>query len=357
MNTKSVSQKLILCTLTGLVIGAGFLRIGNKFFKAFMPVEIVLGLAILMLVASIVFAFVWQHREKRYAINAVTTRAMWIGLMRYAVALDLATFGFQKIFHLQFLTPLGMLDESFSSFSGEWLTWSYFGHSYAFICVIGGLQIIGSFMLLFSRTRLLGLMVILPILLNIMLIDFFYGLAPGVLAHATFMTMAAIYILLLDYDRLVLFFLKYLNPETSAPIQNIRLKNVGRFSVLFVPLILIAFNPAPNKHPQFTGKYTVATMQVNGKTMMPTTCQDSLLTVVYLDLEDECVFEFNGLKRRMFGFYKLDDQGDQVTISWHYPPTAKDKFNGTMKYVEGNVELRGKIGNDSLAVKLTKQVK
>lgn len=353
MKTKTLIQKLLICFLSGFVCGATFLRIGNKFLTAFIPLKIVIALAILILVISIVFAFIWHWKDKQNKINSISTMAFWIGVMRYSIALDLSMFGFQKLFHLQFLTPLGMLDEPFSSFSGEWLTWSYFGHSYPFICVIGSLQIIGSFLLVFNRTRLFGLMVIMPILTNIVFIDYFYGLAPGVLVHALSMLISAIYLLLLDYDRLVIFFLQYADVETSS-VSNKVLKNSIRFSILFIPLLLIATSKSPNEHPQLKGKYSVTKMKVNGKEMLATNCADSLLTVVYFDLANESVFEFNHLKRRMFGIYDLDAAQEHISINWHYPPTAKEKFIGLLKQIENKVELNGIIGKDSLQVQLLK---
>jgi hypothetical protein len=62
-------------------------------------------------------------------------------------------------------------------------------------------------------------MIILPLLLNIVLIDFFYNLAPGVLAHAIFIFLSAVYLLLLDYDRLMQFFLKHNNTHRRLSMQ------------------------------------------------------------------------------------------------------------------------------------------
>ena len=354
MKTRSLAQKLLLCLLAGLVAGAGFLRIGNRFLAAFLPLPVVLGFAVFILVSSLVFAFVWQRREQQHKIDPSKTFAFWIGLMRYCIAFDLSMFGFQKFFHLQFITPLGMLDEPFSSFSGEWLTWSYFGHSYAFVCVIGFLQIAGSLLLVFNRTRLLGLMVILPVLLNIVLIDIFYGLAPGVLAHAIFMLAAAIYLLLLDYERLTALYLHVQNEETNAPISNTKLKTILSISILFLPLLLIAVNESPNKNPGLKGKYTVAELSINGKPIKPSACQDSVLTVVYFDLANDCVFEFNGVKKRMYGTYSLDESNDSLEVTWHYPLTSKDKFTGRLENIGNGPGIVGMIGKDSMSVKLKK---
>jgi hypothetical protein len=354
MKTNSLSKKLLICLLAGFVGGETVLRIGDRFLTFVLPPPVVVGSSVLFLIISLVYAVVWHRGEKRNALNSGAVKAFWIAVMRYAIALNLSTFGFQKIFHLQFITPLAMLDEPFSSLSSQWLTWSYFGHSYGFTCVIAGSQIIGSLLLVFNRTRLLGLIVLMPVLLNIIFIDYFYELDFGVLLHALILWIGVVYLLLLDYDRLVGFFLKYTPDETSFRIRNTFLKNTGRFSILFVPILLIAINGSPNKHPRLKGKYSVAAMKVNGKPMMATTCQDSLLTLVYFDLHNECVFEFNSQPRRMFGTYNLDDKHEQLTISWHFPPAAKEKFQGTLTQADTTVVLNGTIGNDTIQVSLRK---
>jgi hypothetical protein len=352
MNTISFTQKILVCLLAGLVSGAAFLRIGKRFLTRFVPLELIIGAAVLILVMALVFAVMWHIRAKSAKINNDLTKTFWVAVIRYSIALDLAMFGFQKIFHLQFTTPRGMLDEPFSSFSGEWLTFTYFGQSYPFVVVIGILQIAGSFLLLFTRTRLLALMIILPVLLNIVLIDFFYSLAPGVLAHAIFILLSAIYLLLLDYDRLLLFFVKHDNMQSSFSAGK-SLKYVGRISILLLPILLIAINESPDKHPELNGKYSVKSMTIDGTPMMATSCADSLLTLVYLDRANECVFEFNHQKRRLYGTYEMPAT-DQIIVSWHFP-RGKDKFIGTIHRVNNKLELSGTIAGDSLSVALEQE--
>ena len=299
MKTKSIVQKLLVCLLAGLICGETFLRIGDRFLSEFLPIPFVIGFSVMLLAASLVYAGVWHWREKKGVINEVPTFNFWIGAIRYGIAFDLATFGLQKIFHLQFTAPLAMLDEPFSSFSSKWLMWSYFGHSYGFACLIGGSQIISSLLLVFNRTRLLGVITLIPVLLNIIFIDYFYELEFGVLLHALILLAGIIYLLLLDYDRLVDFFFKHNSAETSLGMRGM-LKNVIRVSILIIPLLLILNYRSTDRGWLLKGKYEVTAMSVNNRPMLAQTCQDSLLTLVYLDLGNEVVFEFNNQKRRLF---------------------------------------------------------
>ena len=68
--------------------------------------------------------------------------------------------------------------------SGFWLTWHYFGFSPVYGNLVALLQIGGALLLLFRRTALLGACVMLPVVVNIVLIDVFFGIDLGALAMA-----------------------------------------------------------------------------------------------------------------------------------------------------------------------------
>ncbi|MGC4021646.1 MAG: hypothetical protein QM734_06745 [Cyclobacteriaceae bacterium] len=207
MNTKPFFKKLILCLFGGLVCGETFFHVGDKFLIALtVPASLVVAVASLLILASIIYAVVWHFKDKKTEDFHTSAIAFWISAIQYGIAFNMALFGFQRIFHMQPYAPLGMLDEPFSSFSNQWLTWGYFGRSYGFICVIGILQIIGGFILIFNRTRLLGAIMILPIMISIILIDYFYDSYPSVLRHDVIIFLGVIYLLFTDIQRLVEFF-------------------------------------------------------------------------------------------------------------------------------------------------------
>lgn len=355
MKPTTLTRKFTICLLAGLVCGETFLRVADRFLTIVIPPPVVMTLSVLILVGSLAFPFFWNRLEQRNTFTNTRIMAFWIALIRYGIAFDLSMFGFQKIFHLQFISPLAMIDEPFSSLSSQWLTWSYFGHSYGFAFVIGVSQIMGSMLLVFNRTRLIGLIVIMPILLNIIFIDYFYELDFGVLVHAIILWLGVLYLLLLDYDRLVQFFLRHTSIEMSLSVQSSVLKTGGRLSILFVPLVLIAFNPSPNQHPWLRGKYSVVDLKVNGRSPIKEDCRDSVLTLVYFDLANESVFEFNGQHRRMFGKYTLTDDR-MMNVTWHFPEAAKRRqADVQLEQLDGDhVQLKGVIGVDTIDVTLKK---
>jgi hypothetical protein len=348
MQKISFSKKLITCTLAGLVIGASSLRVGFTFLRTWLPVGIISAISFLLLAAAVIYAVIWQVRKT----NKPATLAFWQGLIRYGVAFDLATFGFEKLFHLQLVMPLSKLDMPYSSFSSQDLFWAFFSHSYPLGCIIAGCQIMGALLLLFHRTRLAGVFILLPVLANILLMDIFYHIGNSVVVHASIMMTGTLYFLFIEFNRLKEFFFVAKDQLPTLYLPKY-LKIVIRLSVIYIPLLLIATHGGPDKDPQLKGKYEVKEIKLNQQVLSRTGCADSILTLVYFDIKNGCVFEFNTVQRRWCGNY--NKKNNKLEIKW-YAPKDKPAFTGEMSPVNaaGNLILTGTLGNDSMTMTLQK---
>src|ERR1700733_10918225 len=294
MQQISLLKKITTCFIAGLILSFGLQRIVYRtiweFKNKWIPPPIFVAIPIvLVLLVVIIYSFYWHQREKKEQINLNSTLAFWQGIIGFFIALDLSMIGWQKLFHLQFITPLGLLDQPFSSFSGEALTWAYFGHSYAFTCVVGLLQIAGSYLLLFKRTSLFGCFILFPVILNIVCIDFFYGLELGELAHAIILLIGILYLLLQNHNILAEFFFKAKNNLVVVHFKNRIAANVIRLLVVLLPLLLILSYGSRDKNPQLTGKYSVTNLFINEKSVIIKSCADSILTTVYFDKGNDIV--------------------------------------------------------------------
>lgn len=290
---------------------------------------------------------------KKMAICLLTGMVAAITLQRI-IGLDLSMFGWQKLFHQQGFTPLARLDEAFSSFPGEALTWAYFGHSYAFTCIIGIFQIAGAFMLVFRRTRLFGAIFLMPVMLNIVLLNIFYGFEVGDLVHGLILLIGLSYLILQHYQRLAAFFFR---GNSSLQGHSLAGNVMLTAMVIVFPLLLVLSFGSPDRNPQLTGKYRVQDLSVNQSRPVAASCQDSVLTMVYFDLNNELVFEFNGLQRRWIGSYRLDRSTGALAASWRYPVWAKGTlFAKLQRGRGGDWEMTGLLGKDTLRARLVKDM-
>jgi hypothetical protein len=341
-------KKFITCVLAGLVIGAFMLRQGFTFFRTWIPIRVISIIPFLSLLAAIIYAFIWQARKT----NRPDTLTFWQGLIRYGVAFDLASFGWEKICHLQLVMPLSKLDLPYGSFSPSDLFWTFFSHSYLFGCIIAGFQIVGAMMLLFRRTTLVGVFVLLPVLANILLMDIFYQIGDSVVVHASIMMLGALYFLFLEFNRLKGFFFV---SKDQLPALNLSkyFKIAIRLSIIYIPLLLIAMHGKPDKYPQLTGKYEVKQLKMNQQILYRVSCADSILTVVYFDIKNGCVFEFNTPQKRWNGTYTI--KNNYMEVSWR-SPADKPIFKGIMSPAggSGRLMLAGMLGNDSMNIIMQK---
>ncbi|WP_143310641.1 hypothetical protein [Chitinophaga vietnamensis] len=344
------AKKFITCALAGLVFGACILRQGITFFRTWISIGLLTIVPFLFLVAAVIYAFIWQARKT----NRPATLAFWQGLIRYGVAYDLASFGWEKICHFQLVMPQSKLDLPYSSLSPSDLFWAFFSHSYLLGCMIAGLQIAGAFMLLFGRTRLIGVFVLLPVLANILLMDIIYQIGGSVVVHASIMLSGTLYFLFIEFKRLKEFFLA---AKDQLPALNLSrfYKIAIRFSIIYIPLLLIAMHGKPDKHPELTGKYEVKQLKINQLPQYRTSCADSILTVVYFDIKNGCVFEFNSPQKRWNGTYTLAN--NHLEIGWR-SPSDMPVFNGMIlpDGSSGHLMLTGMLGKDSINITLEKHL-
>lgn len=157
---------------------------------------------ILILGAAIIYAWIWQKLEKLNQIVSGAHHAWLQGIIRYWLALMISTYGFAKILKTQLQSPDYRLDIPMGEVDGFGLTWYYFGYSYTLAVILGLLQIGGSVLLLYRRTTLLGVMILLPVLVNIVLINIFYSIATGAFVNSVVYTLGLTFLLLVDFKKL-----------------------------------------------------------------------------------------------------------------------------------------------------------
>ena len=240
MASTSLLKKIGTCFTAGLTTIALLLVLGNSGTLTWFPPVMVFSLVGISFLSSLVFPFIWQRQEKYKKINSENVYAFIYGIIRYTIAFNLATFGWKKLLGLQFVVPTEISDKPMNQQSGEWLTWYYFGHSFAFGVILSIIQIVGSFLLLFRRTLLLGATILFAFMLNLTLINIFYQMNAGALLQSVLLTIGIAYLILLDYDKLVVFFLKTKSSLPSLTLSNL-VKNLLRLSAIVLSLLFTIY--------------------------------------------------------------------------------------------------------------------
>ena len=339
-------KKLLLGLLAAVVASLVFRRLASKYLGGIVPLDVIYLSAYLPILIPLVVVFIWHNRERK---GRVTSYKIWIvQIMAFLAALDLAMFGIQKLQKLQMLIPIGMLDTPFSSFSGYNLVWAFFHFSYGFTCVVAVLQIVAAALILFNRTRLLGSLIALPMLVFISLLDFFYAMPPGVLAHGLMHLTVVIYFVC-DYGAHLLPQLLNCSNNSAMPV-----KWLWPTLLVLISVLCTTTYQHPNKHPDLTGKYRVENLKIDNIAYRAKTSTDSILTNVYLDLDDGVVFNWNDYRRIRIGSYILGSEG-HIDMQWRYPKTAAGAFHGRLEPRDGRLNLNGYMDGKQYKMVLIKE--
>ncbi len=99
--------------------------------------------------------------------------------------------------------PTDVAAKTVTELSAFELAWTFMGHSFAYMAFIGLSEMLGAWLLLWERTKLLGVAVLLPILVHILVFDVIFLDRYGALASATIYTALLVLILVLNRERVV----------------------------------------------------------------------------------------------------------------------------------------------------------
>jgi hypothetical protein len=223
------------------VLATLLLMLGNGGNISWLPPILVFFMVGITLLGALLFPFIWHYLERKQKINSAKIYGFLYSAIRYCIAFNIASFGWKKFYGLQFIVPTEIANLPMNQQSGEWLTWFYFGHSHAFGIIIAVIQIVGGYLLLFRRTLLIGSIILFALLSNLTLINLFYQMNAGALLQSVVLTIGVLFLILLDYKKLVVFFLKTESNLPSLRFNNSFAKNVIRLSAIVLSLLFTIY--------------------------------------------------------------------------------------------------------------------
>lgn len=108
--------------------------------------------------------------------------------MRIYLFLTMSVYGWGKVAGNQFFirghVPELIARKTLLEATAHDIAWVFFGYSPAFLWFIGLSQALSAILLLFEKTRLIGVAMLIPILVNVIVVDICYGVSPGPLMSA-----------------------------------------------------------------------------------------------------------------------------------------------------------------------------
>lgn len=156
----------IIFTYTGYM-----LQLQNKFLDFISNNIVVISLILAAMITGFGFYKKWSDKNQFISIEA---------LLRYFLGFSLLTYGLTKIFQTQFvLLPFAAWQLPLERLGGDHLTWAFLGKTSWFQVLLGFFEFIPAILVLFRRTVLLGAILLLPMTLNVLLINHALDLWSG----------------------------------------------------------------------------------------------------------------------------------------------------------------------------------
>jgi uncharacterized membrane protein YphA (DoxX/SURF4 family) len=228
---------------------------------------------------AIIWSFVDRSRKDYRTLHS------WLRLLvRYTLAITLLSYGFSKVFPVQFPFPaLSRMIEPFGNFSPMGVLWQFMGSSPAYTIFAGTMEAFGGALLLFRRTTALGALVSAGVLLNVVVLNFCYDVP--VKLYSLNLLLMAVFLIAPDLGKLTGFLVlnRPAAPLTaSGPVFEKRWMRIG---ALCIKILFVAFFPLQNAlqnyrfyqsavlnpadRPPLYGLYQVESFTRNGKEVPP----------------------------------------------------------------------------------------
>lgn len=194
-------------------------------------------LLILILFVIAVILLILLHCVNSFKKTQIILNQIIPSILVIYLSVIMLKYGFNKIFKVQFylpepntlFTPLGLLDKDI-------LFWSTIGASYSYSFFLGLLEIIPAILLLFKRTRTLGIVLLLGILIHVVAINFCYDISVKV--YSSFLMLISIILLIPSFNTIYSFFI--LNKSVKIAPITFNNSTISRKKNAILKLILVS---------------------------------------------------------------------------------------------------------------------
>jgi hypothetical protein len=219
-------------------------------------------------------------RIKKWTLLSDKVLAFIYQLICYYLVLQLLKYGLGKIFKNQFYIPEpNTLYTALGRMSKGLLYWSSMGTSHFYNVFLGSLEALAAIFILIKRTRLVGLLISLAVMLNVVAVNF--GFDISVKLYSLFLFYLTIYLLAPYFSRLNLLLLQKTAVVIPASDQHILFRNTFLpaflkclatgiiFVEVFYPIIKTRnFNDDRAERPYLHGAYEVKQV-ISGTDTLP----------------------------------------------------------------------------------------
>jgi hypothetical protein len=165
---------------------------------------------------------------------------------RWYVFVFLIQYGVGKLIGGQFYTqarlPPDVAEKTLADATHFELAWTFMGASFYYILFVAVAEIAGAISLLWEKTKLIGVAILLPVMINIIVFDIIFLDQYGALASAVIYFILLIVILIYNKARVQQIWRLLLNfypSKASSPVKRIGIKTIATAIILMALIFVI----------------------------------------------------------------------------------------------------------------------
>jgi hypothetical protein len=272
----------------------------------------------------------------RVGLAAMTTARIVLGL-------GMVPYGLNKLLDYQFQVQAWKYARPLGEAAGTTLTWAFLGYHPHFQILLGILELIPAFLLFFARTRRIGALLMFPVLLNVVLINFYLNLWHDTQIISSVLLAIDIFLIAYDWRLYLGMAAKLLAPP--APIAGKKLRLTAKIAGFLIPATAITafaiFNDKEIRQQEVpitdfigvrqinsAGSWKIVSLNIAGQPVPLADTAD-----LYFDFTMACV-SADFIHPTAHGTFKADK-------SQHTFEVAKIPFAGSSDTITGTYQVQG----------------
>jgi len=280
-------------------------------------------LLLFLLIIAVIGTIIWSIADKKNR-SYENLNYWFLVLTRYYLGYFMIYYGLFKIMPIQFgeISFWKML-QPYGESSPMGLAWTFLGHSKGYSLFIGLSEFIGGILLFHKRTKLLGALILIPVIVNVVAVNFFFDVPVKLFSSA--LLLMAIIVVAPDFKRLlnlIIFNKPTYAVNFASPFETkkwVLWTNVIKW--LFVLFILYntidlttgIYKTRQNK-PELFGLYEVTTFVSNQDTIQPLLTDDKRWRYIFFEYPN--TIQFSRMNKSRYGLNsEIDTLKNQIKLT------------------------------------------
>ena len=174
-------------------------------------------------------------------MNKFNYKATFELVLRQCVFIIINIYGLSKLlggqFYMNGKLPSEIANTTLGEASGFSLAWTFMGHSYFYILFIGITQFVGAWFLLWNKTKLIGVLILIPIMINIIIFDIIFLDVYPALANAIIVFLMLLLILFFNSKKIIAVYQELINFPTKS--KMLLKRRLITFGITIIVIVLI----------------------------------------------------------------------------------------------------------------------